>query len=241
MTQLDGKVAIVTGASSGIGDAVARELHRCGMKLVLTARRQDKLDALAQELGTADCRVVAGDIADEALPQKLIDTAVNEFGGCHAVFNNAGIMHVGSINDVDLDTVSTMVRVNVEAVYRLAYLALRHMLKQGDGHLVNVSSTLGHKVRPNVGAYAGTKFAVEAFSEDLRMQVAGTGVRVSVVEPGLTETHLQDDFAQHPSEALGIKQMAKPSDLARAVRWILEQPAHVNVPKLMMQPSEQAM
>src|SRR5690606_20932216 len=101
--------------------------------------------------------------------------------------------------------------------------------------LINVSSTLGHKVRPTVGAYAGTKFAIEAFSEDLRMQVAGTGVRVGVIEPGLTETHLQDHFAQHPAEALGIQRMAQPGDLARAVRFMLEQPAHLTIPKLMLQ------
>ncbi len=179
MTALTGKVAIVTGASSGIGQGAARELVSAGMKVVLTARRQEKLDALAQELGSDNCCVVAGDIADDALPQKLIDGAMNKFGRCDVTLNNAGTMHVGAIADIDLDAVAKMVRVNVEAVYRLSYLSLRQFLKQGSGHLINISSTLGTKVRPTTGAYAGTKFAIEAFTEDLRMQVAGTGVRIS--------------------------------------------------------------
>ena len=242
MSELRDKVAIITGASSGIGEGVARELSNAGMKLVLTARRVDRIDALAEELGGADyCRPVAGDMADPALPQQLLDAALESFGRCDAVFNNAGVMQVGSIQDLDLDAACQMVRVNVEGVYRLAYLALRHFLKNGSGDLINVSSTLGTKVRPNTGPYCGTKFAVEALSEDLRMQCAGTGVRVSVLEPGLTDTNLQNHFPEHPAQTLGIRQMATPTDMARAVRWILEQPAHVSVPRLMMQPSEQPM
>lgn len=239
MTNLNEKVAIVTGASSGIGEAVARELRRAGMRLVLAARREPALRKLADELG--ECAIVAGDVADPAVPQKLVDAALSRFGRLDVVFNNAGVMIVGGVRELDLDAACAMVRTNVEAVYRLGILALRHMLDQKSGHLVNVSSTLGLKVRPTTGCYAGTKFAVEAFSEDLRMQCAGTGVRVSVIEPGLTATHLQDHFAQHPSEAMGIGRMVAPEDIARAVRFVLEQPAHVTIPKLLMQPAEQAM
>lgn len=241
MNDPQGQVAIVTGASSGIGEGVARELGAMGMNLVLTARREEKLEALAQRIGAERCRVVAGDIADEALPTKLIDAAVSDFGRLDVVFNNAGTMHVGTIQEMDLEAMSEMVRVNVEAVYRLAYLSVRRMLEQNHGHLFNVSSILGTKVRPTTGAYAGTKYAVEALTEDFRMQVAGTGVRVCAIEPGLIETQLQDHFAQHPRDMLGIKRMVKPTDVATLVRFILEQPAHVTLPRVMVMPSEQGM
>lgn len=164
--ELEGKVAVITGASSGIGEGTARELADAGMKLVLTARRKELLDKLAAQLDT-ETAVVAGDMADESLPQKLIDTAVKKLGSCDVVFNNAGIMIVGSATDIDLDAVTRMVRVNVEAVYRMAILAMRHFVNQGSGYLINTSSILGTKVRQTTGAYAGTKFAVEALTEDL--------------------------------------------------------------------------
>ena len=238
--ELKGKVAVITGASSGIGEGAARELASAGMKLVLTARRKELLDKLATQLDT-ETAIVAGDLADESLPQKLIDTAVKKFGSCDVVFNNAGIMIVGSAGEIDLEDVSRMVRVNVEAVYRLAILAMRHMVKQGGGYLINTSSILGTKVRQTTGAYAGTKYAVEALTEDLRMQAAGTGVRVCALEPGLVETHLQDHFAVHPKDMLNITDMVKPADIARAIRFMLEQPDHVAIPRILVMPRDQGM
>lgn len=237
MHDLSGQVAIVTGASSGIGAAVAKELDAAGMKLLLTARRADSLKDLAGRCHEA--AAVAGDIAEPTMPQRLIDTASQRFGGADVVFNNAGIMHVGTIEKIDIEAVARMVRVNVEAAFRMALVALRHMLSRGKGHLINTSSTLGTKVRPATGAYAGTKFAVEAFSEDLRMQVAGRGVRVGVIEPGLTRTALQDHFDTHPAQVMNIDRMAEPEDIARAVRFMLEQPEHVTIPRLMLQPAQQ--
>ncbi len=238
--ELKGKVAVITGASSGIGEGTARELASAGMKLVLTARRKDTLDKIAAQLDT-EVAVVSGDMTDKSLPQKLIDTAVEKFGSCDVVFNNAGIMIVGSAEDIDLEAVCRMVRVNVEAVYRLGILAMRHMVKQGSGYLVNTSSILGTKVRQTTGAYAGTKFAVEALTEDLRMQAYGTGVRVCALEPGLVETHLQDHFEVHPRDMLNIKDMVKPADIARVVRFMLEQPDHVAIPRILVMPTDQTM
>jgi NADP-dependent 3-hydroxy acid dehydrogenase YdfG len=237
-TQLKGKVAIVTGASSGIGHATARELSRAGMHVVITARRQEALDELAGQLET-EAAVVAGDIADPEMPPRLIETAKQQFGRCDVTVNNAGVMEVGTIQTLDLEKTMRMVRVNVEAAYRLAILSLRHFLEAGSGQLINISSTLGVDVKPSTGAYAGTKHAIEALSEDLRGQTAGTGVRVSVLEPGLTDTHLQDHFDTHPRDLMGIKHVPTGEDLARAVRYILEQPAHINVPRMRMQPNEQ--
>jgi NADP-dependent 3-hydroxy acid dehydrogenase YdfG len=237
---LQGKTAIITGASSGIGEGLARNLADAGMNLVLTARRAEKLEALAAEL-PVEAVCIAADIAEPQTPARLVDTAVERFGGCDVTVNNAGVMIVGPINEIDLDAACHMVRVNVEAAYRLAYLALRRMLEQQSGHLINISSTLGLKTRANVGAYSGTKYAIEALSEDLRIQVAGTGVKVTAFEPGLVQTHLQDHFPVHPADSLGIANMATPADIARAVRFVLEQPDHINIPRILVQPAEQAM
>lgn len=238
-TPLHGQVAIVTGASSGIGAGVAEELSSAGMSLVLTARRADRLQALAARLG--NCVVAAADIADPRTPQDLIDMALTRFDRCDVVFNGAGVMHAGPPDEVDIERMCAMVRVNCEAAVRMAYAAVQHFLSRGNGHLVNVSSILGTKVRPNTGVYAATKHAIEALSESLRMELAKTNVKVSLIEPGVTQSELQDHFAVHPRESLGVTQPLSAADVARCVRFILEQPAHVRIPVMMILPGEQAM
>jgi NADP-dependent 3-hydroxy acid dehydrogenase YdfG len=233
---LKGKTAIITGASSGIGAAVARNLNEAGVNLVLTGRRKDRLQKLVEELGQAVA--IAADLLDPELPGGLLDKAKETYGGCDIVFNNAGLIEVGKIEEIDIDKVCEMVRVNVEAAFRMAYTALKHFKSVGSGHLVNTSSILGIKVRPTAGAYAGTKFAIEALTEALRMEVAGTDIQVSCIEPGLVSTELHRDWAVHPKEMFDIPHPLTPEDIARGVRFILEQPPHVRVPRLLMLPSE---
>lgn len=236
---LKGKVAIITGATSGIGAAVARNLDEAGVKLVLTGRREDRLAALCGELGCAAS--LAGDLADASVPQALMNKAQEEYGRCDIVLNNAGVMEVGPIEKIDIDRVCHMARVNVEAAYRMAYTALKMFVAQGSGHLINVSSILGTKTRPTAGAYAGTKYAIEALSESLRMEVARTDVAVSCIEPGLVQTELQDHWEVHPTKALDIPNPLQPEDIARCVRFVLEQPKHVRIPRMLVTPQEQAM
>jgi NADP-dependent 3-hydroxy acid dehydrogenase YdfG len=231
------QVAVITGASSGIGAAVATELRAAGMRLVLTARREDRLRSLADELG--DTRYLAGDITDPDLPGQLLAAALREFGRCDMVFNGAGVMHAARVEDADIDRLCQMIRVNFEAATRVAYTALRHFKRENRGHLINVSSILGTKVRDTVGVYAGTKYAIEALSQALRMELARTGVKVSVLEPGLVTTELQDHFTVHPQETLRIEHPLTPADVARATRYLLEQPDHVRIPVLMILPGEQ--
>lgn len=138
---LANQVVLITGASSGIGAGLAAELRDAGMKLVLTARRTDRLEALAKKLG--ECEVVAADIADEATPQLLVDRAVERFGRLDVVFNSAGVMFAATIDDVDIDEMCRMVRINSEAATRMAYTALKYFKSVGSGHLMNVSSILG--------------------------------------------------------------------------------------------------
>jgi NADP-dependent 3-hydroxy acid dehydrogenase YdfG len=236
---LEDQVAIITGASSGIGRGVANELDRAGMKLVLTARRADRLEKLAGELSEA--APVSGDLTDESLPQQLVDTAVNRFGRLDVVFNNAGVMDTAPIDSADIERLCANARVNFEAAVRMAYTALKHFKIQGSGDLITTSSILGTKVRSTAGVYAGSKYGVEALTEALRMEVAGSGVRVGCIEPGLVNTELQDHFEVHPRDMLDMKQPLEPEDIARCVRFMLEQPPHVSIPRMMVLPSEQAM
>lgn len=232
-------MAVITGASSGIGRGVAEELRALGMNLVLTARRRDRLYELAHRLGNA--AVVVGDITCDQMPQRLIDMALSEFGRCDVVLNGAGTMYAGPIEEIDVDTICSMVRVNFEAMTRMAYVSLKHFKSVGSGHLINISSILGTKVRPNTGPYAGSKFAVEAFSEALRMEVAKTDIKVTVIEPGIVKTELQDHFEVHPCTLLGVSNPLLPADVARCVRFVLEQPSHVRIPVMMVLPRDQAM
>lgn len=235
---LKGKVAVITGASSGIGRAVAAKLTDLGVKCLITARRGQRLQELAEHTGSFP---VAGDLLDPNLPGLLLEEAQKQFGGCHILVNNAGIMEVGSVEKANIEKLCKMARINVEGSYRMAYTFAKHFLSHKEGQLVNVSSILGTKVRPTAGAYAGTKYAIEALTEALRMELAGTGVGVCAVEPGLVMTELHDHWETHPRDNLDMKLPLQPEDIANAIAFVLQQPAHVRIPKIMVLPGEQAM
>lgn len=230
------KVVIITGASSGIGRATAKRLDSCGMHCVLTARSEDKLRELAEELNQAI--VVPGDITDPAQPKKLLDTTLEKYGRIDVLFNNAGSMHIGSVEEIDIEAVCKMIRLNVEAVIRLSYTVLKHMQISGSGFIINTSSLAGLKTFPYFGAYNGSKHAIEAFSDALRMELAGSGIRVAAIAPGRTDTGLYDHWQERkkfkPEEGF-----LDPGDVARCVQFILEQPEEMLVSRLMVVPSRQ--
>lgn len=230
-----GKVVVATGASGGIGEAVVRNLRSAGAKLVITARSEDKLRAIADELG--ETAYIATEVTDPALPQRLLDLAVERFGRADILFNNAGVMHVGSIEETDVEKACEMVRINVEAVFRTALVFLKHFKRQGTGYLINTSSIAGVMIRPNIGAYAGTKHAVEAFTESLQMELAGTGVGVAAIEPGTVATGLYRDWDNRSRDWVNSEGVLAPEDIARAVRFILEQPDHVRIPRMLVLPA----
>jgi len=238
---LQDQVAIITGASSGIGRATARAFVDAGAKVVVTGRRLERLEALVDELGADHAKAVAGDICDAAMPKQLIDAALSTFRRLDIAFNNAGIMNIGDVESSDIDDISRMLQVNVDAAVRFGLVVLKHFKAQGSGFLVNTSSILGTKVRPTTGVYAGTKYAIEAWTEALRMELAGSGVRVCALEPGLVRTELQDHWETHPMQTLGIDKPVEPEDIARAVRFVVEQPPHVVIPRIMVLPAQQAM
>ncbi|SRR5579883_371196 len=232
---LQNKVAIITGASGGIGEAVAKELDAAGMSLVLTARSLDKLEHLASNL--RDAKIIAGEITDPELPQKLVDFAIQTFGDLNVVFNNAGMMTVGPIESIDIEAICQMVRINVESAYRMAYTALKYFKKSGNGFLINTSSIAGLKTVPQIGAYCGTKFAIEAFTDSLRLELAGTDIRVASIAPGTVDTGLYDHWSEENKKFIYSGGVLQSPDIARCVRFILEQPGNVLIPRLLVVPA----
>jgi NADP-dependent 3-hydroxy acid dehydrogenase YdfG len=238
MAQSDShRVAVITGATGGIGSAVARALVNARWKVVLTARSKEKLNRLAHDLG-GHALAVPGDVTEASFSGKLLSAALAEFGRCDLCFNNAGSLEVGPVDAIDIDRVCAMVRVNVEATYRVAYVFAKHFVSRGSGHLINVSSVLGKKVRATAGAYAGTKHAIEALSEALRIELSKTNVQVSCIQPGLVTTGLHDRWEVHPAELMGVSHPLSPDDVARMVLFILDQPPHVRIPQLMILPKD---
>jgi len=232
---LNNKVVVITGASSGIGAASARHLCDLGMRVVLVARRADRLAVLVEELGAPNALAVPGDVTDPALTAHALARSMEVFGRCDAVLNNAGAFAVGPVEKLDAERVCAMARTNVEGAYRVAFEAVRFFKAQGAGDLVNVSSISGTKVpRAGIGWYAGTKHALEALTESLRMECASSGVRVSCIEPGMTQTEV---FAE---PITSISRPLDAEDVARTIGFVLAAPAHVTIPRLMVLPSCQA-
>lgn len=226
------KVCLVTGASSGIGFGIAKFLSKEGHIVVVTARRAEKLKDLENEF----VDIVAGDICDKDFQNKIEKYIYEKYGRCDYLFNCAGMIEVGTIEEIDIDKMTDMLRVNIEATFRLTYKMLKQFKNQGFGHVINISSVMGTKVRATAGAYAATKFALEALSEALRMELVGTNVQVSCIEPGLVMTELHKDWNVHPKDSMGISEPLTVGDIVNSVKYIMEQPEYVRIPKLMILP-----
>ena len=232
---LKGKTAVVTGASSGIGEAAVKLLAAEGVNVIATARRKNELNRLAAE---TNCSIIAGDITDKKLPEILLNKALTDFGSCDIVVNNAGLLEADTIENIDLERVSEMVSVNVDAAFRMIYTFLKYFKSVDNGNLINISSVLGTKVRITAGAYAGTKHAIDALSEALRMELCGTNIKITNIEPGLVMTGLHSHLETHPTDSMEIKHPLMPEDVAVQIIHVLKQAAHVRIPKLMILPSD---
>ena len=228
------KICVITGASSGIGFAIAKALKEDGYRLILTARREERL----KDLQSDAVDIVPGNLTDPNFADSLDRYVINKFGKCDILINNAGVIEVATIEGMNIERMSHMIRLNVEATFRLTYKFLKQFKKQGFGHLINMSSVLGTKVRPTAGAYAATKFAVEALSEALRLELIGSDIKISCIEPGLVMTELHDGWEVHPKDMFGIRNPLIPEDIVEIVRFILKQPDYVRIPKLMILPKD---
>ncbi len=233
---LEGRTAIVTGASSGMGRTFARALAAEGANVVVNGQRAERLEQLASE--HPRIRAVPGDITDPQLVDRLFERALEEFGSLDIVLNNAGYMTSGPIDEIDLDLMSRMVRINVEAAFRVMYKAVKHFKSTGSGHLVNTSSIVGVKVAAEVGAYAGTKHAIEALAHALRLEVARTNIRITNLQPGLVATELHRAYEVPMAKQRNISHPLQPEDIARAMVFALTQPDHVRISTMLIMPGE---
>jgi len=231
------KICLVTGASSGIGYAVAKALSHDNHKIIATARRAERLNQLKKD----SVDVLAGDLNSTDFQDSIEDFIYSTYGRCDYLFNCAGTAQVGSIEEMDIEKMTSMLRLNIESTFRLTYNMLKRFKKQGSGHVINISSILGTKVRSTAGAYAATKYALEALSEALRMELAGSNIQVTCIEPGLVMTELHKDWKIHPKDSMGIHMPLQVEDIVEAVRFIMKQPAHVRIPRLMILPKDQNM
>ena len=229
---LDGKVAVVTGASAGIGAATAHILASAGARVLLVARRQDRLKALQQEIGEA-AQFMALDLSDPSSASALLDHALAAFGKVDILVNNAGILRTSHHDDFDLDEFDQMIAVNYSAVVRASILFARHMKAQGTGQIVNVSSIGAGIAAAGTGIYGGLKLALERFTEVLRVELAGSGVRVGLVSPGTTSTEIFEDIKSRCQpgwdECLPAMQA---EDIGLAVRWMCEQTGNANAARM---------
>ena len=244
--KLSGKVALITGASSGIGAATALALAQEGAAVALVARRQDRLEELAKTITAAGgkAEVIALDIADPAQAQEAAARTVSKLGGLDILVNNAGIMLLGPVGGADRSDFSRMLDINVLALMNLTHAALNTMTPQKSGHIVNISSVSGRGAGPTSAGYSATKWAVGGFSEGLRQEVRLSNIRVTVIEPGVVATELTDHITHtetknnYEGRIAGMTPL-EAEDIAAAVVYAVTQPLRVNVNEILIRPLDQ--
>lgn len=244
---LQGKVALVTGASSGIGEATALALAAEGALVALAARRMDRLEGLVRQItdagGTA--LALACDVADEAQVNQAVQAVQEKWGRLDILINSAGIAVLGPVLGSDTSEWRSVFAVNVLGLMYATHAALPLMKAQGGGHVVNISSTASRSAPSGMSVYCASKWAVNAFSESLRQEAIAYKVRVTVIEPGMVASEFSDKITYEASrEAMAARfaslRALDPADIAAAVVYAVTQPSHVSVYELLVRPSEQA-
>jgi NADP-dependent 3-hydroxy acid dehydrogenase YdfG len=244
--KLVNKVAIVTGASSGIGEAAAVALAAEGAAVVIAARRSDRLETLAKRIADSGGKALpmTADVSDEAQVQTMVNKTQADYGRVDILVNNAGVMLLGAIAGANTEDWRRMFSINVLGLMYATHAVLPLMQAQGEGHIVNISSVAGRVANAGSGVYNATKWAVGAFSESLRKEVYKDNIRVTIIEPGLVATELP----QHITDP-NAKEFAKnfydsvrtldSEDIAAAIAYAVTQPSHVNVNEILIRPTEQ--
>ena len=269
MGKLEGKVAVVTGASSGIGEATVLALLAEGANVVATARRADRLEELERRVGKrepvgvgapndlnpeirreldgdqGDIETVVGDVRNEKDCERMIQSAIDRWGRIDILVNNAGVMLLGPIVGADTEDWRRMIDTNLYGLIYCTHKAIPHMRKQQTGHIVNISSVAGRVARLNSGVYNLTKWGVNAFSESLRQEVYKDHVRITIIEPGAVATELREHITVPEIKkdidawAEAMEQL-KSEDIASAIMYAVTQPWHVNVNEILIRPTDQA-
>src|SRR5271168_4862323 len=247
---LEGTVALVTGASSGIGEATALALAAEGARVAVAARRRDRLDALAERLGDPDrVLVLETEVTDEAQARSMVEETVSELGRLDTLVNNAGVMLLGPIVGAPVEEWQRMVNLNVLGLLYCTHAALPHLLAAAEGgprsvaDVVNVSSVAGRVARLNSGVYNATKHGVGAFSESLRQEVTSRHVRVTLIEPGAVATelafHNRPEILEGMAQTFGGIEIMHAEDIAESIRYAVTQPRRVAVNEILIRPTEQ--
>ncbi|MGX0975816.1 NADP-dependent 3-hydroxy acid dehydrogenase YdfG [Roseovarius sp. MBR-51] len=237
------KVILITGASSGIGEGIARELAARGAKVLIGARRTDRLDAIAEELRGHGAEVATWslDVTDIGSMQEFAQTALNLWGRIDVLVNNAGVMPLSPMSSLKFDEWARMVDVNIKGVLWGIGAVLPIMERQGEGQIINIGSIGALQAVPTAAVYCGTKFAVRAISDGLRQE--STSIRVTCVNPGVVESELASTITHEETQALMGDYRAialKPADIARAVSQLIDAPATVDTTEITIRPTASA-
>ncbi|AEF22796.1 SDR family oxidoreductase [Pseudomonas fulva] len=241
MNNIQEKVVLITGASSGIGEGCARLLAEKGARVVLGARRVERLEQLVEDIRAAGGQAIARhlDVTDAADVQAFVDAAKAEYGRVDVLLNNAGVMPLSMIEALKLDEWNRMIDVNIRGVLHGIAAALPVMQAQRSGQIINVASIGAYRVSPTAAVYCATKYAVRAISDGLRQEVGGD-IRVTLVSPGVVESELADSISDEGARD-AMREFRKvaisPSAIARAVAYAIEQPADVDVSELVVRPT----
>ncbi|MFC7395153.1 SDR family oxidoreductase [Scopulibacillus cellulosilyticus] len=245
LTNINGKVIIITGASSGIGQAAAKLLADKGAKLVLAARREDRLKELQLEIEKAGGTAVfkATDVTSREQMKALAEEAVSQFGQIDGLVNNAGLMPLSYMNKLKIDEWDQMIDVNIKGVLYGIAAVLPHMEERRQGHIINISSLAGHEVGIGHAVYSGTKFAVRAISEGLRKETYDKNIRTTIISPGAVSTELSNTITD--PDIIDMFNSGEPftflegKDIANAICYALEQPEYVAVDEVIVRPAGQ--
>lgn len=242
MSALNGKVVVITGASSGIGETTARLLASLGAQVVIGARRIERLETLASDIQADGGSVVVQqlDVTELEQMQAIIETAQSRFGRVDAVINNAGVMPLSSLEALKIEEWNRMIDVNIRGVLHGIAAGLPVMKKQGFGHFINIASIGAYEVSPTAAVYCATKYAVRAITDGLRQETAGQGIRVTLVSPGVTESELAESITDNEAKEImkEYRRTTLPTTaIARAIVYALEQPEYVDVSELVIKPA----
>lgn len=241
---LAGKVALVTGASSGIGEAAALALAAAGAAVAVTARRADRLADLVRRIEAAGGKALAlpGDVSDEAVATRVVEDTVKAFGRIDILVNSAGIIQAGGVDNADTAEWRRVIDINLFAILYTSKAAIAHMKTQGQGDIINISSTAGRRAAGIFGPYSTSKFGLTGLTEGMRQEVGGMGIRVCIIEPGATTTEVADHITnptlrEAMKQHVGKEGAMAASDVADAIVFVASLPSRANVSQLLIRPT----
>jgi NADP-dependent 3-hydroxy acid dehydrogenase YdfG len=242
---IKGKVIVITGASSGLGEETARHLSAQGAAVALGARRADRIESLAAEINKNGGRAIAlaTDVTQREQVQELVDSAVEQYGRVDVMLNSAGIMPLSPLERLNVDEWDQMIDINLKGVLYGIAAALPHMKKQKSGHIINVSSVAGHKLFPGSAVYSATKFGVRALTEGLRQEVKPYNIRTTIISPGAVKTELLDHISEKDIQQANQDYVGKvgvtPDAFARIIAFAISQPEEVDINEVLFRPTSQ--